>query len=110
MTAIHADPGADVFVGRGPYLERLAAALADGAPGPPTSVVQGMGGIGKTALVRQAAAEAVGRDWFRGGAVSVDLRGYELVAANRVRPGQVFAAVLRALGVPAEGIPSDAAQ
>lgn len=40
----------------------------------------------------------------------VDLRGYELVVANRVQPGQVFATVLRVLGVPAEGIPSDAAQ
>lgn len=110
VTAIHAESAAGVFVGRGPDLERLAAVLAPGAPGPVIGVVQGMGGIGKTALVRRAAAEAVSRGWFRGGAVFVDLRGYELVVANRVRPGQVFAAVLRALGVPAEGIPSDAAQ
>ncbi|EME55033.1 tetratricopeptide repeat protein [Amycolatopsis decaplanina] len=110
VTAIHADPGTEVFVGREPDLDRLATTLAAGSSGPFTGVVQGMGGIGKTALVRRAAAQAVSRGWFPGGSVSVDLRGYELVAANRVRPGQVFAAALRALGVPAEGIPSDAAQ
>ncbi|WP_367127431.1 AAA family ATPase [Saccharothrix sp. HUAS TT1] len=111
VTAIHAEPGVGVFVGRGPDLARLAAVLAPDSPGPRAGVVvQGMGGIGKTALVRRAAADAVGKGWFRGGAVFVDLRGYDLLVANRVRPGQVFAAVLRALGVPAEGIPADAAQ
>ncbi|MEU5695475.1 AAA family ATPase [Actinosynnema sp. NPDC020468] len=108
VTAIRAEPGPEVFVGRAPDLERVAAVLAPGGRGPSTGVVQGMGGIGKTALVRRAAADAVGRGWFRGGAVFVDLHGYE--PANRVRPGQVFAAVLRALDVQAEAIPSDAAQ
>ncbi|ONI86674.1 hypothetical protein ALI22I_23885 [Saccharothrix sp. ALI-22-I] len=114
VTTIHAEPGIEVFVGRAPQIERLAAALApaDGEACGPVVVcaVQGMGGIGKTALARRAAAEAVSRGWFPGGAVFVDLRGYDLVLANRMRPGQVFAPVLRALGVPPEEIPADAAQ
>ncbi|WP_370961743.1 AAA family ATPase [Amycolatopsis sp. cg9] len=109
VTAVHADPGTGVFVGREPDLGRLAAFLAPGGTAG-AGVVQGMGGSGKTALVRRAAAAAVERDWFPGGAVFADLRGYEPVAADRIRPGRVFAPVLRALGVPAEGIPSDAAQ
>ncbi|MGW4826645.1 tetratricopeptide repeat protein [Amycolatopsis japonica] len=113
VTAIHAEPDAEVFVGRAPDFERLTGLLAPTEPGvarPVAGVVQGMGGIGKTALVRRVAVEAVASGWFPGGAVFVDLRGYEPTVENRIRPGQVFASALRALGVPAEGIPTDVAQ
>jgi tetratricopeptide (TPR) repeat protein len=116
VTTIHAEPGVEAFVGRHLDLERLAAVLAPAEPaepgvaGPAVGLVQGMGGIGKTALVRRAAADAVARNWFPGGAVFVDLSGYEPATENRIRPSQVFTSALRALGVLAEGIPADAAQ
>lgn len=39
------------------------------------SAVAGTGGVGKTALAQHAAAVAVDRGWFPGGAVMVNLRG-----------------------------------
>ncbi|HEX5496911.1 MAG TPA: tetratricopeptide repeat protein, partial [Mycobacteriales bacterium] len=59
----------------------------------------------KTALARHVAQVAVGRGWFSGGAVWVDLRGYAADPGDRIAPGQVFGPLLRALGVPAEQIP-----
>lgn len=112
VTTIHAD-AADGFVGRAPEVELLLGVLAE-EPGRTGTVVvgavQGMGGIGKTALTRHAAAVAVSRDWFSGGAVFVDLRGYDADPAARVRSAQVFGPMSRALGVPADEIPEAAEQ
>lgn len=91
-----------LFVGRGEMVDRL---LGDLAPSGPVSavVVTGLAGVGKTALARHTAARAVGRGWFPGGAVATDLHGFD--PATRVAPDQVFASLLRALGVPGERIP-----
>jgi hypothetical protein len=60
-------------------------------------VVSGMAGVGKTALARQAARTAVGRGWFPGGAVIVDLHGYDPEPIAQVASEQVYVSLLRAL-------------
>jgi len=90
-----AQPSPWGFVGRDQELTALLALLdprPEAPAGAAVSVVTGMPGVGKTALAWQAARTAVGRGWFPGGAVLVDLHGYAQVA-----PERVYAAVLRAL-------------
>ncbi len=78
------DPArSEAFVGRGAELAKLMGLLASAGAGArsgtgarPAAVVIGPGGTGKTALVRRAAAHAVGKGWFSGGAFIVDLQGY----------------------------------
>ncbi|MDT7596077.1 MAG: hypothetical protein QOJ06_1623 [Pseudonocardiales bacterium] len=60
-------------------------------------VVSGIAGVGKTALARQAARTAVGRGWFPGGAVIVDLHGYDLEPIAQVATERVYVSLLRAL-------------
>lgn len=102
------------FVGRQEETEKLLAALApgDGEPvvnaGPVVvSAVAGMGGVGKTALVRFCAAEAVERGWFPGGAYVVDLQGYS--PGGMVARDALFAPLLHQFGVPAENVPGEPA-
>ncbi|CCH33054.1 tetratricopeptide repeat protein [Actinosynnema sp. NPDC047251] len=105
----------DLFVGRAPELRTLLDSLAPARGGSArpadvpgavvVSAVAGMGGVGKTALAQHAAAVAVDRGWFPGGAVMVNLRGYD-PDDRRIRPGQVFAPLLYALGMPTERIPA----
>ncbi|MGW8354852.1 ATP-binding protein [Streptomyces wedmorensis] len=93
---------AEVFVGRGVETGAVLAVLdpAVGATGMVVvSSVAGLAGIGKTALARSCAAEAVARGWYPGGAVFVDLNGYAPDPADRVMPAQVFAPMLHALGL-----------
>ncbi|MFH8447260.1 ATP-binding protein [Streptomyces sp. NPDC018026] len=61
------------------------------------SAVSGLAGIGKTALARVSAAEAVARGWFPGGAVFVDLNGYALQPEQRIQPHQTYGPLLHAL-------------
>ncbi|MGW5715331.1 tetratricopeptide repeat protein [Amycolatopsis sp. NPDC003865] len=96
----------ELFVGREAQVDELLRLLA------PVShdrgaVVTGMGGVGKTALVRHASSIAAGRGWFPGGVLFVDLRGYDL-DDDHVRPEQVFAPMLRVLDVPDDEIPATA--
>jgi tetratricopeptide (TPR) repeat protein len=97
------------FVGRDKQvkqlLDLLAPSRADVGPAVVVSAVAGMGGIGKTALARHTGALAAGRGWFAGGAVFVDLRGYDL-DQNQIQACQVFGPMLRVLGMPAEQIPA----
>ncbi|WP_206792334.1 tetratricopeptide repeat protein [Amycolatopsis sp. MtRt-6] len=101
VTRLSGDPG-ELFVGRGAQTRRLLDLLEAGTG---AAVVVGMGGVGKTALVRRVAADALGRGWFDGGVFFVDLHGYDSVP---VRPRQVFASLLRVLDVPAADIPPTA--
>lgn len=60
-------------------------------------VVSGMAGVGKSALAWQAARTAVERGWFPGGAVIVDLHGYDPQAIAQVASERVYVSLLRAL-------------
>lgn len=104
----------ELFVGREQEKSALLDALRphgrpfDGEgeqPAPAVSLVTGMGGVGKTTLARHAAMVAVERGWFPGGAVMVDLRGYE-PRNRRIQPGQLFSSLLCAFGPPAARISS----
>ncbi|TYB43958.1 tetratricopeptide repeat protein [Actinomadura chibensis] len=105
----------ELFVGRSRELRTLLNSLApdkresarkaDEPGAVVVSAVAGMGGIGKTTLAQHAASAAVDRGWFPGGAVMVNLRGYD-PADRRIRPGQVFAPLLYALGMAPERIPA----
>ncbi|MEU0982471.1 AAA family ATPase [Streptomyces griseus] len=110
------EAAAEVFVGRGTEVREVLAVLdpAHGATGMiVASSVAGLAGIGKTALARSCAAEAVGRGWYAGGAVFVDLNGYARDPADQVMPEHVFAPMLHALGFrgrPADSPAGQAAQ
>ncbi|HEX7307364.1 tetratricopeptide repeat protein [Lentzea sp.] len=95
------------FTGRADALAALDSFLEDAA-GAPTGVsslvvVSGMGGVGKT-TVSVCWAHRVVED-FPDGQLYVDLSGYGVGAP--VTAGEALAAFLRALGVPAEMIPSE---
>jgi DNA-binding SARP family transcriptional activator len=97
------------FTGRGAELEWLTG-LAErgesaGAGGTVViSAIDGMAGIGKTALAVHAARRLSGR--FPGGQLFIDLHGYTKGQPPR-EPGQALEAFLRALGVPAGQIPRE---
>ncbi|WP_225099580.1 tetratricopeptide repeat protein [Streptomyces sp. CoH27] len=97
------------FTGREPELRVLLDALDPRAPDASTAVlvtaVSGLGGVGKTALALAAAHEARARGWFPGGALFVDLHGYEDTPATA---DLALQALLRALGVAPAHLPADA--
>ncbi|WP_307679902.1 tetratricopeptide repeat protein [Streptomyces sp. V4I2] len=71
--------------------------------------VTGMGGVGKTALVVEAARQAVERGWFPGGVLFANLRGHS--TGHDAIPEETLDAFLRALrpreeppSVPAEKV------
>uniref|UniRef100_A0AAU2AG45 Tetratricopeptide repeat protein n=1 Tax=Streptomyces sp. NBC_00093 TaxID=2975649 RepID=A0AAU2AG45_9ACTN len=66
-----------------------------------------MGGIGKTALALEAAHRVVSKGLFPGGALFVDLRGYD---DNPVTADQAVLALLDALGVRGSDLPPTAAR
>ncbi|NYI03861.1 tetratricopeptide repeat protein [Allostreptomyces psammosilenae] len=96
------------FTGRGTVLDDLLGMLgpSDSEKGViQVSAVSGMGGVGKTELVLQAAHAAREKGWFPGGVLFVDLAGYD--ERLRVDPAAALDGFLRAMGVPAEHIPSE---
>jgi DNA-binding SARP family transcriptional activator/tetratricopeptide (TPR) repeat protein len=100
------------FTGRSGELEWLTGlpALPDPARVGDTvviSAIDGMAGIGKTALAVHAAHRLADR--FEGGQLFVDLHGYTQGHPPR-EPGQALEALLRALGVPPNQIPKDTEQ
>lgn len=107
---------APVFAGRGTELRTLLDGLAPrpagggspdaaAAPGVAVTAVSGLAGVGKTELAVQAARTALDRGWFPGGAMFVDLFGYD--PARSLGPGQALEGFLRALGIPGEHIPPE---
>jgi DNA-binding SARP family transcriptional activator len=67
------------------------------------TAIDGMAGVGKTALALQAAHQMVDR--YRDGQLYVDLHGYTEGVAP-VEPGAALDGMLRSLGVPGDGIPA----
>ncbi|MET7572977.1 tetratricopeptide repeat protein [Streptomyces sp. NPDC005492] len=107
-TALDALPArAAGFTGRGRELAQLLdafdPAVADAPEAVVVAAVSGLGGIGKTALAVEAAHTACEKGWFPGGVLFVNLHGYDddLVTAE-----QAVEALLRALGVEPEHIPT----
>lgn len=67
-----------------------------------TSVVTGLGGVGKTTLAVQAGYTARQRGWFPGGVFFLDMRGNE---DTEDEPGRGLPYVLRSLGIDPARIP-----
>ncbi|MFD7940147.1 P-loop NTPase fold protein [Streptomyces sp. NPDC059755] len=100
----------EAFTGRQQELHDLMEQLApDREHVTPATVVTGMAGVGKSALVLQAAHEAVRRGWFPGGSVYLDLRGYD--PSGPVDPSHALESALRSLApsVMPQHIPIDVA-
>ncbi len=97
-----------VFTGRdkdlGQLMEFLRPAAADDMTAR-VSVVSGLAGVGKTELVLQAARAALDRGWFPGGALFVDMFGYD--PKHTVEAGTALKGLLRAAGIPGEHIPAE---
>ncbi|WP_343240300.1 BTAD domain-containing putative transcriptional regulator [Streptomyces sp. SID14515] len=95
---------ADTYVGRRPQIRALDALVhADPARRSHLAVVVGAPGVGKTALATHWAHAR--RERFADGQLFVDLRGHSRLPA--LRPGDVLAQFLRALGTPPDELPED---
>jgi tetratricopeptide (TPR) repeat protein len=94
------------FIGRAAEVERLLAM----APGPQRetavviSSIDGMAGVGKTALAVYAAHRMAGR--FPDGQLFINLHGFTRNVAP-VEPAEALDRLLRILGIPGERIPAD---
>jgi DNA-binding SARP family transcriptional activator/Tfp pilus assembly protein PilF len=71
------------------------------------TAIDGMAGIGKTALAVQAAHQILDR--YPDGQLFIDLHGYTDAVAP-IEPGQALDQMLRSLGVPGERIPTGLAE
>jgi DNA-binding SARP family transcriptional activator/tetratricopeptide (TPR) repeat protein len=96
-----------VFRGRAAELESLLRLAPEEDSDPAGGVVRvcavdGMAGVGKTALVVHAAHQLASR--FPDGSVFIDLHGHTRQVA-RVEPAEALVRILRALGVPGQQVP-----
>ncbi|HEV2376521.1 MAG TPA: tetratricopeptide repeat protein [Streptosporangiaceae bacterium] len=102
-------PDVRCFTGRVGELERLDGLLGEQDEGQHAAVVitavNGMAGVGKTALALRWAHRVAGR--FEG-QLYADLGGYD--PAGPVEPLGVLSRFLRALGMPAERVPAELAE
>ncbi|GGX18567.1 tetratricopeptide repeat protein [Streptomyces chartreusis] len=96
-----------LFIGRGGEQQQLESLFSSSSEST-AIVVSGLAGVGKTALSWHAAARAVERGLFPGGAVMVNLHGYEPELA--LEAAQVFGPLLRALGQSPADIPARAGE
>jgi tetratricopeptide (TPR) repeat protein len=97
------------FTGRAAELARLRAVWPDGGGAPAAQavyVVDGMAGVGKTALVVHAAHQLAGR--FPEGNLFLDLRGFT-PRTRPIPPEKALDILLRGLGVAAQQVPRDLA-
>ena len=98
-----------LFTGRCAELERLVA-LAERAPQGTDaamaviSAIDGMGGVGKSALAIRAAHRV--RHVFPDGRLFIDLQGHT-PGLDPITPGDALDCLLRSLGVPNQRIPRD---
>lgn len=98
-----------LFTGRHTELDELTSLAASG-PGVQRadtvviSAINGMGGVGKTALAVRAAHRL--RDQYPDGQLFIDLHGYA-ADLDPVAPEDALDYLLRSLGVPAQTIPGD---
>lgn len=93
------------FAGRGWEIGQLDAMLAGRTPGGMLiALIEGLGGIGKTALALHWAHKLRGR--FPDGALFTDLRGYHPTGVS-ANPSDVLAGFLLTLGVAPDAIPPD---
>ncbi|MGY0231889.1 AfsR/SARP family transcriptional regulator [Longispora urticae] len=90
------------FTGRSAELAHLLAPADPGAAGVTVVAVDGMAGVGKTALAVRAAHRVAGR--FPDGQLFLDLHGFT-EGIEAVAPGDALDRMLRALGVPGDRIP-----
>jgi len=92
------------FVGRAAALAQLSAALDDPRPRAMViTAIQGMAGVGKTALAVHWAHLV--RDRFPDAQLFLDMHGHSARGQMTVR--EAFGRLLRALGVPGELVPDD---
>ncbi|GIJ57194.1 AfsR/SARP family transcriptional regulator [Virgisporangium aurantiacum] len=93
------------FTGRGGQLRELDAVLAEvtGGTGPAVVVISAAAGTGKSALAVHWAQRV--RHRFPDGQLYLDLRAH--AAAPALRPIEALAALLAALGLPAERVPTE---
>jgi tetratricopeptide (TPR) repeat protein len=103
MTLAELPAAAGGFAGRADdlawILDRLDPSRAASA-----ICLTGLPGVGKSTLAVQAGRAARDRGGFAGGVWFIDLHGYD---DQRLEPGQAIDALLRALGVPHDRMPSD---
>jgi DNA-binding SARP family transcriptional activator len=92
------------FTGRESELARLLALADDWPQALMVAAIDGMAGIGKTALAVHAAHRLVDR--FVDGQLFVDLHGFT-EGVSPVTPADALDSMLRGLGVPGEQIPHD---
>ena len=95
------------FTGRARELAELVAAAADASGTFVISALNGLGGIGKTALAVHTAHRVADR--FPDGQLFIDLRGYA-AGSVPVPTEEALAYLLRSLGVPPQAIPADPAE
>jgi DNA-binding SARP family transcriptional activator len=91
------------FTGRAAVLATLDGMVSQAGPAVPIAAICGAAGIGKTALAVHWAHRARGR--FPDGQLYANLRGH--APGPAARPIEVLAQFLRALGVPAEQVPTE---
>ncbi|GAB3967757.1 ATP-binding protein [Plantactinospora veratri] len=92
------------FTGRAEAVRGLVAAVRAASPGATVlKVIDGMAGIGKTALAVQVAAQLT--DDYPDAQLFVDLQGHG--AGDQLDPATALVTLLRQLGVPAGRIPPD---
>ncbi|MGW4529210.1 tetratricopeptide repeat protein [Amycolatopsis sp. NPDC004378] len=97
------------FVGRIAERDKLLNALnpatktPSGSAFPIVSIVTGMGGVGKSALINHVGSHAVRNGWFSGGAFLVSFSEEGEDSARNWSP--VLEPILRSLGIPGDQIP-----
>lgn len=91
------------FVGRRRQIQALIEQAGIGGPAPQVAVIDGMGGVGKSALAVHVAHRLVPQ--FPDGHYFIDLSGFCAVT-EPLEPAQALEALLRASGLDPESLPA----